>query len=290
MPCLLAGAVRSIRLFDDALQDLEERGLAVAASPYQLTERGRSARLTGLSAQSVLRLEEAIERGREGWLLDLVGIQVLDDGLATQLARLLLESVEVFENSLWMRKNGGGSDAAKFETLWAFGANELAAYRDSQEFDADVELLAHWMLGEGYSDLAARAPVYERANALFGGTNVPKRTSDATEYIGKLNYPATWVWSAVKVLAAGGLGDALPTFLRSAISSGVPTEAAAWLVDQASMTRPAALRVTEVTGPDLAAVLDWVTGEEAANPDGLGLTRLDAARLAALRDRYIALQ
>lgn len=272
-----------VELIGDTLQDLEDRGLAVAGSPWRLTERGRTARLTGLSAPSVLRLEQAIDRGREGWLLDLVGVEELTENLAGQVAMLLLESVEVFETGLWLRKHGGSSEAAKFETLWAFGTGDLTDYRGSEEFEADIDLLTHWLLGASYASLAARAPTYDRANALFGGADVPKRTSDATEYIGKLNYPATWVWSGVKVLA-GGLGEAIPPFLRSAIAAGVPSAAAAWLVDQGSLTRPAALRITEVTGPSRDAVIDWLDVDD---PDdaALGLTRLDEARLSALRAR-----
>jgi len=272
-------------LFSDALADLEDRGYALAASPYRLTERGRSARLTGLSAPTVFRLERAIQRGRAGWLQDLVGIRLLTSDLAIQIARLVYESVEVAEKGLWIRRVGP-KEEDKFEALAMF-ANGSDAFHESDDYAADLRLLSEWIMGASFIDLAATAPIYSRQNSLFGGTSEPKRISDATEHIGRLIYPASWAWSGAKILA-GELGEFLPAFIRSAIETGLPSEAATELVEQAHLTRPGALAITQFTGPEWGAALEWITQIDGELPD-LGLTKLDAERFASFRDALVAL-
>ena len=268
-------------LFADALRDLEARGYALAASPYRLTARGRAARLTGLSAPTVSRLEHAIERGRDGWLRDLTGIDVVTPELALQLARLVYESVEVAEKGLWIRKVGS-SEQARFAAVAAFagGSDE---HQRSDAYQAEIQLFSAWITGASFTDIARAAPVFSNRNSLFGGRDEAKRTSDATEHIGRLTYPASWAWSGAKVLA-GSLGDSFPAFIRSAIELGLPSEAATELVAQAGVTRSAALAVTAVTGPEWSAVLDWVGRHDDELPD-LGLTSLDSARLGAFWER-----
>jgi hypothetical protein len=126
-----------------ALTDLEDGGYALAASPFQLTERGHAARLTGLSPSSVMRLELAIERGRDGWMQGLVGTSALTREACVQIAGLVYNAVEVFEHSLWMRRNAGSTAAAKFETLMAFAKNSNDDYRFSDEFAATLTCSLH---------------------------------------------------------------------------------------------------------------------------------------------------
>ncbi len=277
---------RVTEVIADALQDLENHGLALAASPYRLTARGLGARLAGLAVPSVLRLEQAIERSRDGWLRDLLGVVALTPDLTEQIARLLFESIEVVQHSLWLRRNAR-DESAKLQALYAFGIENADAFERSEEYESDVALLAGWMAGTSYMDLAEIAPVYKHKASLFGGNDEAKRTSDATEYIGKLTYPASWTWSGAKVLA-GELGEALPSFVRQSIEVGVPTEGAAELAQRASLTRPAAITVTEAAGPSWREVEEWLSSDEAASFAGLGLTQADAARLDTLRERLLA--
>jgi hypothetical protein len=274
-----------VDLIADSLADLEQRGYVLAASPYRLTASGQGARITGLSAPSVSRLEAAIERGRDGWLLDLVGVDALSRQSATHIARLLCEGLEVVEHSLWLRRVSSNL-VAKFEALVGFAAGDDTSYYQSGEYDADVDLLASWMLGASYVELARRAPVYSHAAALFGGSDEPKRTSDATEYVGKLTYPGGWVWSGARVLA-GSLGETLPAFVRNSIEFGLPSEAATTLALRASLTRPAALAVSQVAGSSWQEVVAWLTGDTEEVLASLGLTTLDRERLIALRDNLI---
>jgi hypothetical protein len=268
-------------LISTTLSDLETRGYAVATSPYRLTARGQNARLTGLSAPSVYRLERAIERGRDGWLQNLVGLRLISHDLATQIARLVYESVEVAEKSLWLRR-AGSSESAKYEALMRFTGGD-DRFSLSNDYSSEIELLSQWIIGSSFVEIARMAPVYENQNSLFGGTNEPKRTSDATEHIGRLTYPASWAWAGVRVLA-GDLGESIPGFIRSAIEQGLPSEAATQLVAQAHVTRSAALAVTGITGPDWNAVIEWIGQFEDELPN-LGLTALDAERLAEFKDR-----
>jgi hypothetical protein len=271
-------------LFADALGDLEARGYAQAASPYRLTARGRTARLTGLSAPTVSRLERAIDRGQDGWLRDLVGIRVVTPDLAEQLARLVYESIEVAEKGLWIRKVAT-TEQARFDALASF-ADGSDDYQRSDAYQAEIQLFSAWITGTSFVDLARAAPIYSNQNTLFGGKDESKRTSDATEHIGRLTYPASWAWSGARVLA-GSLGDSFPAFIRSAIELGLPSEAATELVAQARVTRACALAVTEVTGPEWAALLAWVGQYEDELPD-LDLTILDRGRLVAFKERLVS--
>jgi hypothetical protein len=269
-----------------ALTDLEDGGYALAASPLQLTERGHAARLTGLSPSSVRRLELAIDRGRDGWMQGLVGASALTREASLQIAGLVYNAVEVFEYSLWMRRNGGSSANEKFDALMMFAQNTNDDYRSSDEFAADLALLASWISGDSYLDLARNAPVFTSASSLFGGENEPKRTSDATEYVGKLTYSACWVWSAVHVLASG-LGLNLPIFIGRAIESGLPSEGATRLVQHGNVTRPTALAVSAVAGATWPATRNWIIGYDIEEDDELAITRLDRERLRELRQRLL---
>ena len=270
-------------LFTDALEDLEARGYALAASPYQLTARGRNARLTGLSAPTIDRLEHAIERSRNGWLPDLVGITQLSPDLAAQIARLVFEGLEVIQESLWLRRTAK-NEQERFEALAALAGDHVDAFYNSYEYEKDIELLSAWILGSSYADLAVIAPVYERPNSLFGGRDESKRTSDATEYIGKLTYPASWVWSGARILA-GNLGESFPSFIRNSIEWGLPSEASTQLVAHAAITRPGAIAITRVTAPDWRSTLAWVTDATEEELVALGLTALDVGRIIAFKER-----
>jgi hypothetical protein len=269
----------------DALSDLEQEGYAFAASPFQLTERGARARLTGLSGSTVKRLEQSVERGRNGWLLDLLGVDELSLEACSQISSFVFDSVEVFEHSLWLRRTVKSSAEARYQAIMTF-ADDGDEHLTSEDFAADLDLFSSWISGYSYIDLARLAPTYPHAGSLFGGTAEDKRTSDATEYIGKLTYPAKWVWSAVHVLAEG-IGPSLPNFIGSAIEYGVPSEAATRLIQQGFLTRPAALAITAQTGPSWAATRDWVQNAELVNDPIEGLTRLDHDRLLDLRDRLV---
>ena len=154
-------------LFEDALEDLEAHGYALAASPYRLTARGRNARLTGLSVPTIVRLEHAIERSRNGWLPDLVGITQLSPSLAAQIARLVFEGLEVIQESLWLRRTAK-TEPERLVALTSLASDHAENYYDSDEHETDIDLLSPWILGSSYADIAVIPPVYERSNALFG--------------------------------------------------------------------------------------------------------------------------
>lgn len=272
-------------LIDDALHDLESQGMALAASPYQLTSRGANARLTGLSVPSVVRLEGAIRRGRDGWLRSLAGSDSLDADATVQIAQLVLESLEVAGQSLWLRR-ASGTPTGRLEALAKFAAGDDDEFLSSDEYDADVQLLANWMMGASYVELARMAPVFSHANALFGGTDESKRTSDATEYVGKLSYPASWTWSGAIVLA-GDVGEAVPGFVRSTIELGVPNEGASVLVRRAGVTRQAALAIANIAGTSWLNVQEWLASDGIELGTAPSLTQADRGRLMSLRDRLL---
>ena len=168
----------------------------------------------------------------------------------------------------------------------AFAQNAIDDYRSSDEFAGDLDLLASWIAGDSYVDLARNAPVFKSASSLFGGEDEPKRTSDATKYVGELTYPACWVWSAVHVLA-GGRGLNLPIFIGRAIESGLPSESATRLVQHGNLTRPTAMAISSIAGATWPATRDWIIDHDIEQDDELAITRLDRERLRELRQRLL---
>lgn len=267
---------------EEALLGLESAGFIVAGSPYRLTQTGVAARLSGLSAPSVTRLNAALGESFE-WMRELPGRADLTAGLCEQIVRLVLEAVEVYEHSLTMRAAAGSSDAeARWSHLQEFCGGVNSRRDESGVLSVDIELLSSWMQGASYGDIASIAPRPSRANALFGGDDPSKRASDAAEYIGKMTYPASWTWSAALVL--GGLGDSLPRFIRGSIELGLPTETAVVACRDGGLTRNAALIVSERCGPEWSTAEAVLSGDSMQNAF-LDLPTADRARIARLRAR-----
>jgi len=272
-----------VHTIDDALRDLERRGLAMAASPYQATSLGKRVGLGGLSAPSAMRLYNAIRNQRDGWLAELPGTRSLSYRQSAALAALLFETTEVLAESLWLKRAASHRNEdltllnrlANGDIPWPYG-DDL--------YSIDIELLAHWISGATYTEIADVAPAFATTQSLFGGLNASKRTSDAAEYVGRLAYPAAWAWSAARVLLAD-LGDQLPAFLRHAVELGAPSETACVLLSRAGVTRPAALRVSERLGPDWSTAVRELSDLDEDSAAALGITESDAGRLMLFADR-----
>jgi hypothetical protein len=274
-----------VELFGVVLNRLERDQYALAASPYRLTERGAVAQLTGLSTPGVRRLTAAVERGREGWLGQLTGLTSLNGDFAALIASLVFETPEVFQHSLWLRRNA--KDKAKLGAMSRFAYHNDLAHQGSRDFELDLSLLSEWIRGASYQELADAADVAPRSNSMFGGNDGPKRVSDATEYVGKLVYPASWVWSGAQIIASEA-GLQFPAFVRGAIEYGVPTESAVQLIERGGLTRAAAMQVAALAGPTWEAASAWVTGDDVVETLRDQFTRADQARLVGLRERILA--
>lgn len=266
---------RVTRLIDDAFNDLEERGFAVAGSPYTLTDTGALARLTGLAAPSVSRLLPAVAEASNSWLPELIFVSEINAAYARKIVELLFESIEMMEKGFWLRKVPSKerdqtlAEMIRGERDWPYG---------EENFETDIDLMSAWLLGVNYSEISEVAPRVNDSRVFFGGNDRSKRVSDAAEYVGSNTYAAAWVWSAVKVLA-GGLGGELPGFIRDSIELGLPSEGAVRLVKNYSLSRPGALMLTRLSGPSWAEVRDWVRWNSVERFASLPLTRLDMIRL-----------
>jgi len=258
-----------------ALADLEARDFAVAASPYRLTPTGMRARQTGLSAISVENLTAQLEGISPQRFLAIEESQLISSADARWISELLFQSVEMLQHSLWLRRAGSGENG-RFRVL-AGSASRDAAWPGAQELSADIELLALWIEGNPLQALAEAAPPARSAVSLFGGRDPDKLTSDAAEYVGKLSYPAGWVWSAVRVL----VGEHAPNFVRPCVEHGVPSSTAAALIREVALTRDGANRIAGVAGPVWPEAIRWVRTAGADELSALGLTRLDWKRLVA---------
>ncbi|WP_143465904.1 hypothetical protein [Kribbella sp. ALI-6-A] len=273
-----------VSLIDRALSDLERDGFALAASPYRLTERGATARLTGLSPASAARVSEAVALGADSWMQDLAGLRTLDPGMAAQIAQLVFEASEVIQHSLWFRREAGSSQAGKLSTMLRFNSESRHRRTESDTFAADIALFSSWIAGDSYMQLANKAPIFKNANSLFGGSNETKRTSDAAEYVGKLTYPAAWVWSGA-VIVGKEHGLDIPAFVKSSIEYGVQSEAAAQLITRGHLTRGGAVFVARECGDEWENVSDQIGDEAQLELFSSGLTSLDYERLRDLGER-----
>lgn len=258
-----------------SLSDLEDRGFALAASPYQLTPAGFTARRTGLSAMSVENLAGYLTDSHRERFTALEEAQFVTDEDALVIADLIFQAVEMLEASLWLRRSGSSEDN-RFRVL-AGPASGNAQWPNADEMKADTDLVARWMRGSTLEVIADAAPRVRSALSLFGGSNRDKLTSDAAEYIGKISYPAAWVWSGIRVLS----DDLAPGYIRSCLEFGVPTATAGVLVREAQMTRDGANRVAELAGPSWPEASRWVQQADAEELSDLGLTSLDWKRLTS---------
>ncbi len=167
-------------------------------------------------------------------------------------------------------------------TLHRFAYEGDAQHVGSADFELDVELLSRWIGGASYTELAEAADQTPHPNSLFGGSDLSKRISDATQYIGKLTYPGAWVWSGAQILA-GDLGGSFPSFVRGAVEHGVPSESCVELIERARVTRAAALTISALAGPAWSQAATWLLGDGNLEDVVPTLTRSDAERLLGLR-------
>lgn len=260
------------------LVSLEERGFAVANSPYRLTERGDRARLTGLNSRSVVRLEVALEAGSTGWLPTLADVVALTASQRDQIARVVYESTETMANSLWLRREHS-NDVARTAWLTEFARMGTQDHLDSDVFWAEANALALWIAGEPLAAIAETMPTFGRTG-LFGSSDESSRVSDVAEYVSRIGYPGSWTWSAAQTLARQLHGFSTPTWISAAVEYGAPTETAVGLMRFGALSRPGALRLAELLGPSWARATETLRQD-----DGLDfeLAAVDRARIQNLR-------
>lgn len=267
---------RILATLQTALSDMESQDLIRAASPFKLTATGARARLAGLGPRSCTRLLRALSE-RQYAALALVGVQRITTVMSTELARLMFEAEELLEQSLWLRRLASDPQVR----LGAQRATMLGTRPWPEEdplFEVDVDFLAKWVLGATYEELADLVPVFKRG--LFSGSNASDRASDAAEQVGRLAYPASWCWSAIRALL-GDQGDSLPFWMRDAIELGVPTETATRVILDFGVSRTGAMQLGEVLPPSWEQAVEVLFFEvdESALRD-LGMTGRDMERLA----------
>lgn len=276
-----AERARVADLVQTVLQDLEEHEYIVAGSPFQLTEVGARARLSGLSSVSVEHLSLVLDQAQVSRLMTIGQDFLLTDNDSDWLSWLLFQAVETLEHSLWLRRSNK-TDDSRFRSFLAV-VDDNSRWPAREPLDADIKLLSQWVQGASLEDLALLPPRADHARALFGGKDLSKLTSDAAEYVGKLSYPAGWVWSGLRVLA-GPAGETVPAFVKDALEFGVPSESAAQLVRNLGLTRIGALRLSTIS-PSWADVQAWLRDAEISDIRSHELTTLDERRVRAFRRR-----
>ena len=265
-------------LTQEVLQSLEDRGFALAASPYRLTDKGERARLTGLNTRSVARLEDAIQAGGTGWLPTLVDTETLSTVQREQISRTVYESTETLSNSLWLRR-ARTTDAARVAYLADFSRSASDEHLDSEIFWSETNAVALWMAGESLSTIAEAMPTFGRTG-LFGSSEESSRVSDVAEYVSRVGYPGSWTWSAAQSLAHQLLGLNLPSWIAGAIEYGADNETAVNLMRLGALSRPGALALAARLSPAWSLASQTLLQDDSADFE---LQNLDRARLDGLR-------
>lgn len=265
-------------LTEGVLRSLEERGFALAASPYRLTARGERARLTGLSSGSVVRLEAALEASSTGWLPTIVDAVALTSIQRDQVARIVYESAETMANSLWLRRSRN-TDSARTAYLVNFTRSGIQEHLESEIFWAESNALSLWIAGAPLTAIAETMPTFGRTG-LFGSSDESSRVSDVAEYVSRIGYPGSWTWSAAQTLARTLYGLSTPSWISGAIEYGAPTETATSLMRSGGLSRPGALQLGEALGPSWLVAADTLRQDDSLD---FGLSALDKARIRNLR-------
>ncbi len=270
-------------LLQNLLDDLREAGLAEAASPYRLTEVGRRARLAGLGPRSCLRLHQLIEGSvvRPELFASLVDSSELSQEAALALARLSFEAVEVLEASLWFRRSPAKSESDRVSVLRDLSEGKRDWPYGDELYEVDVRILASWIGGSSYEELASLAPVFARG--LFSGEELGNRAADAAEHLGRLSYPAAWSWSAA-VAMLGSDGESVPNWIRRGIEFGVPSESATQLVSLFGLSRTGAVLLSRATSPSWIFASSMIRELTESDFDRIGLTQTDTWTVLERRD------
>ena len=262
-------------LTQTVLDSLEERGLAIAGSPYKLTDKGVRARLTGLNGHSVERLETAIEIGRQGWLPTLTDIVELTQTQIGQVARIVFESSETMAKSLWLRRNRK-SDISKSSYLAEFSIMRVDEHVEAPLFWSEVAALSMWISGESFESIANNMPTFG-GSGLFASSKLPSRISDVAEYVSRVGYPGSWTWGAVQTLTREIYGLRTPSWLSGAIEYGASSETAVVLMRSGRLSRPGALALSQQLGPSWSEAADLLFNDQVELM--AGLNSVDSERL-----------
>lgn len=263
------------------LASLEQRELVVANSPYRLTRTGKQARLAGLSPSTCRRISQLAAQPNSPFLFhELEFASSLSVQTAELLARSAFQSLELLECSLWLRRINA-QERVRVEILREIGSGYRAWPLDEELFRTDVALLAAWIRGASFPELAERAPSFPRG--LFADAELSARTGDAADYIGEISSKAGWVWSGIAVM----LGDrfpAIPSWIRRGIESGVFTETAVELMSRADVSRFGALALGANLPSDWNRAKAQLLEMSSSDSEQIGLSQADVLRLRAWRN------
>jgi hypothetical protein len=265
-------------LLDRCLDDLEQKQLIEAASPYRLTPLGERVALAGLDPGSCLRLQARVRESLEE-IRDLLVLAVnagrLTGEAAEALVRLVFSAEEVLEKGLWLRRSVS-LERQQVHLLRALERGDVDWPTGADLYETDIGLFSAWIMGASLEDIGERAPTFRRG--LFSSENRGVRASDAADYLGRLSYPASWAWAAGLAML-GPAGDEFPSWIRKSIEWGVPSQVATELIRKVGLSRRGALMLSDAldVGPDDAVEAAAELSE--TDLDSLGLTSLDKDRL-----------
>jgi replicative superfamily II helicase len=269
-----------------ALVDLEREGLAVSASPYALTELGSRSRLAGLSSFSCLRINQLLTSSNSDLPLAFMAQPSLSSEDSLRIAALTLQSLETLEQTIWM-KAYYSSESATASAVQSLIRGDLPWPTGHEFYAADLNLLAAWIRGATFSELGELAPVISGNRGQFRGHESTKRASDAAEYIGRITFPASWTWSAIKAMI-GPQSEEIPGYIRQCIEYGCYSDSAVQLIRQAGLTRNSANTVASALAYDWASLCSELAAMPARRVEGLPIASLDLSRLESLRQKLAA--
>ena len=262
---------------------LENYGLAQAASPYQLTELGRRARLAGISPTSCVRIIRELDQAAPfSFEALLSGVTSLDPERCAHIARFIFYTEEALDQSLWLADHR--NDEARVAILKELAEGKEPWPEGEELFEVDVQMLAWWIEGRSFEDIAEGLPVLDEG--VLADPDGTARLTLVLERLTRLSQPAAWAWSGVTALTPSQ-GQNIPIWIRRAVEQGVPSETAAELIHRVHLSRFGALALHKHLSPDAASGLAELFDLDFRDPH-IGLPTSDSDKVQAWINESLA--
>ena len=228
-------------------REFESQGFAYSGSPFQLTEMGKRARLSGLAPSSCLRVLNSLDAFSRPLDAELESVSHLDDEISFLLSRLIFDTEEAISESLWLRQ--WSSEQEQGGVLRQMERSEFDWPPQDDLYRTNILLLSQWISGVSIANIANTLyEAMEDGNFSVRGWKANQDDAKSErfmlEYLIKQSQPASWAWSGIAALTESG-GERIPTWIRGSVEYGVPTQTCHELCAHVGLSRRGSLQLGE---------------------------------------------
>lgn len=271
--------------FASTFEELESNGIAIAASPYRLTEQGLKVRLSGLSPRSAFRLMDVVDSEAVATLLAALDSTVtLDRSTSELISSLLFETEEMIDRSLWFQSHVSTMSLAGEEqipVLRELMNGKLAWPYDDEMYRLDIWTFSAWLQGFNFETLGSRVVAF-KTRGSFSSENPAKKSADIASHLIRIRDPAVWAWNGVQALMPDDVF--IPPWVRFSIELGVPSQSAVELIRRARLSRDGAVLLAQALSPRWRQAESFLLEMLDSDLRDIGLSTLDLGAAQAYRD------